>query len=105
MKCLRAGYDKVIVCSPERKNLEKIRALASQRIPEGHRKKLLFLQPEELFSYLDGEAAALAGKEERVKGYRVKVQYQALDEEAKRAKREAIAQVILQSLRRQRGQG
>jgi hypothetical protein len=49
----------------------------------------------ELFSYLETEAATLAGKEERVKGYKVKVQYQALEEEEKKAKREAIAQVIL----------
>jgi len=40
--------------------------------------------------------------EEKVKGYRVKVQYQPLEEEEKKAKREAIAQVILQSLRRQK---
>jgi len=44
----------------------------------------------------------LAGREERVKGYKVRVQYQALEEEEKKAKREAIAQVILQSLRRQK---
>jgi hypothetical protein len=37
-----------------------------------------------------------------VKGYKVKVQYQPLEEEKKKAKREAIAQVILQSLRWQK---
>ena len=41
-------------------------------------------------------------QEERVKDYRVKVQYRALEEGEKKAKREAIAQVILQSLRRQK---
>ena len=40
--------------------------------------------------------------EESVEGYRVRVQYQPLEEEEKKAKREAIAQVILQSLRRQK---
>ena len=59
-------------------------------------------EPGELFSYLETEAATLAGKEERVKGYRVRVQYQALEEEEKKTKREAVAQVILQSLRRQK---
>jgi len=38
--------------------------------------------------------------EDRVKGYKVKVQYQPLAEEEKKANGEAIAQVILQSLRR-----
>jgi hypothetical protein len=101
-KCLRSGYDRVILCSPERRTLEKIKSLVFQRIDESDRGKLLFFQPEELFSYLETEAATLAGREERVKGYKVKVQYQALEEEEKKAKREAIAQVILQSLRRQK---
>jgi len=100
-KCLRAGYNSVILCSPEKRTLEKIKPLVFRRVDESDRTKLLFFQPEELFSYLETEAATLAGKEERVKGYRVKVQYQALEEEEKKAKREAIAQVILQSLRRQ----
>jgi len=39
---------------------------------------------------------------ERAKGHKVKVQYQALEEEDKKARREAIAQVILQGLRRQK---
>jgi hypothetical protein len=101
-KCLRAGYDRVILCSPERRTLEKIRTLVFQKLDETERVKLRFLQPEELFSYLETEAATLAGKEERVKGYKVRVQYQALEEEEKKARRDAIAQVILQSLRRQK---
>ena len=101
-KCLRAGYDRVILCSPERRALEKIRALVFERIDESNQEKLLFFLPEELFSYLETEAATLAYKEERVKGYKVRVQYQPLEEEEKKAKREAVAQVILQSLRRQK---
>jgi hypothetical protein len=101
-KCLRAGYDTVILCSPERKNLERVRAFVTRKANEADREKLLFLQPEELFSFLESQAATLAGKEERVKGYKVKVQYQALDEDAKKVRRDAIAQVILQSIRRQK---
>jgi len=36
--------------------------------------------------------------EERVKDYWIKVQYQPLEEEEKKARREASAQVILQSI-------
>jgi hypothetical protein len=101
-KCLRAGYHIVILCSPERRTLEKTKSLVSQRVDEPDQDKVLFLQPEELFSYLETEAATLAAKEERVKGYKVKVQYQPLEEEDKKARREAVAQVIIQSLRRQK---
>jgi hypothetical protein len=101
-KCLRAGYNMVILCSPERRTLEKIKSLVSKRVDEPDQEKVLFLQPEELFSYLETEAALLEGKEERVRGYKVRVQYQPVEEEDKKARREAVAQVILQSLRRQK---
>lgn len=45
-------------------------------------------------------AAAELTKEERVKGYKVKVQYQAASDEEKKVKREAVAQVILRALKR-----
>ena len=55
---------------------------------------------EKLFFYLEKEAAGKASKEERVKGYKVKVKFQPVAEAEKRTKREAVAQVILQALRR-----
>jgi len=99
-KCLASGYEKVILCSPEKKNLEKVKALISQKLKPSDQEKVLFFQPEELFFYLEKEAAAWAGKEERIKGYRVKVQYQPVLEAEKKVKREAVGQVILQALRR-----
>jgi len=47
------------------------------------------------------EAEHISTIEERIKGYKVRGQYQALEGEEKKAKREAIAQVMLRSLRRQ----
>ena len=38
--------------------------------------------------------------QERVKGYKVKVQFQPVAETEKKTKREAVAQVIVQALRR-----
>jgi hypothetical protein len=99
-KCLAAGYEKVILCSPEKKSLEKIRTLISKRLKPTDQEKVLFFQPEELFFFLEKEAASLVGKEERIKGYKVKVQYQPVMESEKKAKREAVGQVILQALRR-----
>jgi hypothetical protein len=99
-KCLVAGYEKVIVCSPDKKTLESVRALASQNLAESEQKKIFFFQPEELLMFLEEESAAEMTKEERVKGYKVKVQYQAATEDEKKAKREAVANVIVQALKR-----
>lgn len=101
-KCLRAGFDIVVLCSLERRILDKVKALASQKFSGSDLEKVLFLQPEELFFYLEQEAASEGGTEERVKGYRVKVQYQPLADSEKEARREAVTQVIFHALRRLR---
>jgi len=101
-KCLAAGYEKVVVCSPDKKTLESIKALASRNIMESDRQKLFFFQPEELLLFLEEDSAAELTREERVKGYKVKVQYQPTSEEGKKAKREAVANVIVQAMKRMR---
>ena len=62
----------------------------------------MFLQPEELFFYFEKEAASSAGKEERIKGYKVRVNYQPVTQAEKKVKREALANVILKGIRRQK---
>lgn len=99
-KCLAAGYETVVMCSPEKNNLEKIKSLAMRKIKASDQEKIHFLQPDNLYFYLEKEAAILSGHEERVKGYRVKVQYQPVAEAEKNSKREAVGQVILQAFKR-----
>jgi len=99
-KCLRAGYEKVILCSPEKKTLDKVKKLVLQEIKNSDQEKILFFKPEELFSHLEKEAALEESREERVKGYRVKVKFKPVKEEEKRTRGEAVAKVILQAMRR-----
>jgi hypothetical protein len=99
-KCLAAGFEKVVLCSPERKILESVRNLASHSLNETDLKKVFFFLPDELFFFLEKKAAAQASKEDRIKGYKVRVQYQPVKDSEKKAKREAVAQVMLQALRR-----
>lgn len=75
---------------------------SEEKLKKSEQNKLLFFQPEELFFYLEEEVAGEAGKEERVKGYKVRVQYQPVGDAEKKTKREAVAQVIVQALRRLR---
>ena len=51
---------------------------------------------------LEDEAAALAGEEERVKGYRVKTSFSPVREGEKKAKRDAVAKVILGAIKRRK---
>lgn len=99
-KCLTAGYDKVILCAPEKKVLEAVKKLSTAKLAAADMGKVLFLSPEDVFTFLEQEAARGASREVRVKGYKVNVRYQAVDDAEKQTKREAVGQVIVQSLRR-----
>src|SRR5512137_1771833 len=88
--------------SQEKKFLEKVQALAAKGLKKSELGKVLFLQPEELYFLLEEEAAALAGKEERVKGYRVKTSFSPVREGEKKAKRDAVAKVILGAIKRRK---
>jgi hypothetical protein len=54
-KCLVAGYNTVILCSPNKKNLNKIKSFVLRRLKSSDKEKVLFLQPEELALYLEEE--------------------------------------------------
>ncbi len=82
--------------------LDKIIALALERFDRSEQERQVFFNPDEFYSYLQTESDPLVGDKERVKGYKVKVQYQPLEEDEQLAKREEVAQVILQSLKRQK---
>lgn len=99
-KCLAAGYEKVVVCSPDKKSLNSIKTLVEKNIVGADQSKVFFFQPEDLLLFLEEDAAAELTREERVKGYKVKVQYQTATENEKKAKREAVANVIVQALKR-----
>lgn len=104
-KCLDAGYDKVVLCSPEKKFLDKLRPLLVEKFDKPSHEKISLLQPEELLFFFESEAARQAGGEERVKGYKVKVQYQPVGTLEKKTKREAVAQVILKAMRKMKEDG
>lgn len=101
-KCLTAGYDKVIVCSPDKTALAKLKKLAGEKIEAEQQPKLLFLEPQELVFHLEQEATVLADAGDRVKGWAVKVQYKPGDADDQRDKREALNKVILEAFQRLR---
>jgi hypothetical protein len=99
-KCLRAGYEKVILCSPEKRTLEKIRELVMEKLEDSGIEKVMFFEPEELLFYLESEAAQEISKEARIKGYKVKVNYQPVSRAEKKTKRDAVSQILFGSMRR-----
>ncbi|MEI6316378.1 MAG: type IV secretion system DNA-binding domain-containing protein [bacterium] len=74
-KCLAAGYDEVIVCSSEIKNLQRIREQLEIKLTKKQLAKVLTFEPQEVIQYFDKQIMQESTKEKLVKGYRVKVEF------------------------------
>lgn len=96
-KCLAAGYDRVVAIAKDSKSIRAMQLKISQTISRPMQEKILVLDTEGLFMYLDKEISKEATTEKRVKGYRVKVEYEAVSEEEMQIKRDGIAEVILKN--------
>jgi hypothetical protein len=99
-KCLKSGYQKIIICAPDKRRLIKIEALVKQNLNEVDQTKVLFFEPDSLFLFFQEQKIESSHKEERVKGYRVKVRYQDVHEKEQTQIRDSISKVILQSIKR-----
>jgi hypothetical protein len=99
-KCLQAGYETIVVCSSDKKNLEKIQKKVYDTLDATVHSKVLLVEPDGLFLYLDQQNAKEASKEERIKGYRVKVEYNAIPQREAEQRKESVVKVIADSIRR-----
>ncbi len=89
--------------SPEKKNLMKAKEAISASLDNKDLEKIRFLSMEEFLLFLDEEGAKAASKEQTVRGYKVKVKYRPVNEAEKKARKQAIAQTIVQAMRRMKG--
>lgn len=99
-KCLAAGYQEVIACSPDARTLERIQKLATKEIPVPDRSRIFFLKPEDLMAHLEKKGAARNDEARTVKGYRVRVSYQPGAGQDQQNKRAAVAKVIAGAMQR-----
>ena len=52
-KCLAGGFEQVIVVSADKKGLAKIHGAVAEALPKEQLKKIRFMAPEELFSFIE----------------------------------------------------
>jgi len=74
-KCLAAGYDEVIVCSDDLKNLGRIRKLVADTFTPEQQKKVLCYESQEVIQYFDRQTMPETATETVYKGYRIKTEY------------------------------
>lgn len=74
-KCLAAGYDEVIVCSSDTKNLGRIRVQLENKLTKDQLSKVFTLDPQEVVQYFDQQVVEETKTDKVVKGYRVRVEF------------------------------
>jgi len=99
-KCLAHGYSDIVLLSHERKKLNLIRRLVQESIADTDQEKIKYLLPEEFITFLDGKDAERLEQEKTVRGYRVKVKYKTTDPKEQKQKQEAIAKLIIDSMKK-----
>jgi hypothetical protein len=99
-KCLKAGFDQVVLISSEQKALNRARDAVGGVLPEAERQRIAFLLPDELPAFLD--SLPPAERFETVGGYKVKVEYKPVSSGEQTSRMQAVREVIARSLGRLR---
>ena len=77
IKCLNTGYSLVCVISKNEKHLEKIKEKAEDEIK--NQSEIRFFNPDQITDFLDSFTKSEEKEVKRIRGYRVKVNYRAVD--------------------------
>lgn len=99
-KCIAGGFERVILVSTDKRMLSNVNKTSLAILNEEERSRLSYLAPEEVLTFLDDQGAMNAGEEQRIRGYKVRTKFKALDEGDKKARKKVIAETILQALRK-----
>jgi len=99
-KCLAAGYEAVILVSPEERHLKPLAKFVTDQLDERDRRRVRYLTPEGVISYLDELDIGAETTEETVRRYKVKVSRAAVDPDEMNARRDAIAKVLAKSMKK-----
>jgi hypothetical protein len=101
-KCITAGYDLVVAIAKSRDMVKVMQKEIRHKIEASLQYKVLVMEAEALFTYLDAEITKEASTETRIKGYRVKVEYGTVSEEEMRRKTEAVTKAVVDSIKQKR---
>lgn len=99
-KCLAAGFGHVALVLPEAKAIARARDAVAAALEKEDVKRVRVCTPEDFFAFADSLRAEGSGREETVRGYKVKVQYRAVGDAEEKARKAAISEVILGALKK-----
>ena len=98
-KCLSAGYDEVIICSNDLKNLQKIKKQLESKLSKAQFSKVQFFESQEEINYFDKQVVQETKTEKIQKGYRVKVEYDTTTVGEMAKKQENVTKAVTESMK------
>jgi hypothetical protein len=101
-KCIVAGYDLIIAIAKSKEMIKVMEEEIQQKIEVTFQDRVLVMEAESLFTYLDAEITKEATTETRIKGYRVKVEYGTVTEEEMQRKTEAVTKTVVDSMKKKK---
>lgn len=100
-KCLSAGYVTVFVCCADGKAISGIQKVVAKNLEPEDQKKVTVTDIQGLFEYLEAHGQnRTSHTEETMKGYRVKVEYDAISDDTMQKKRESVAKLIMDAMKK-----
>ncbi len=97
-KCMQAGYGNVLVCTNDPKSKKLLQDKVAKSFNSELQHRIKVFEPDELFLFFEMEKNNRLLTETKMKGYRIKVDYESISDEDTKRKRESIAKVVLSSL-------
>lgn len=98
-KCLRSGYDHVVILSTKKAHLARVEKALRAQIGAPDIARVSCFTPEALFSFLEGRLVPQP-EEKMVGGYKVRVRYEKVSPEEEIQRSKMLAEVIGRSIRR-----
>ena len=104
-KCLASGFDRAVLVSSDKKLLHAAEGAFSPQLSVEAKSRVRYLTPEAFIGFLDQLVAESMATTKTVRGYKVNVQYRAVSEDERRRKEQILADVISDSLTKQKKAG
>lgn len=93
-KCLANNYDLVVVCSEEKKQIDKIRTVVQSNLSEAEMTKVLICLPAAFIEHLDTMIQEEVQTEKTFKGRKVKTVYEQLSKEETELSQKVLKRVL-----------
>ena len=99
-KCLSAGYNPVVMLSADTRHLGKIKQKAAEELSSEENNQIRFFAPDEFYDWLRVLDVDKSGTEEKVKGFKVKVDLKPLEQSEQSTRKKAISDVVFGAMKR-----